>query len=69
MKPDMSPASVESRLRHVAAVTSLDPRRRLEGKVAMDATAILVRLRQVSELRNLGLVLVAAGRARRSAER
>ena len=69
MKPDMSPEAVELRLRHVAAVTSLAPLRRLEGKVAMDSAAILARLRQVSELRNLGLVLVAAGRVRRIAER
>ncbi len=62
MKTDMSSHAVAARLDQVAELTSLDPARRLEGKVPMHAEAVLARLKQVSELRNLGLLLVAAGK-------
>jgi len=60
MTVKMDPASIGARLAEVAALTDLDPARRLDAKIDYSPQGIARRLQQVADLRRLCLKLGSA---------
>jgi hypothetical protein len=55
---------VSGRLRQASDLADLDPGRRLDAKIGLDAARITSRLRRASDLRDLSLRLARLGRPR-----
>jgi len=55
-------AEVGRRLRQTSALADLDPDRRLDAKIGLDAARVTSRLRRVSDLRDLCARLARLGR-------
>ena len=55
-------AEVSRRLRWTSALADLDPGRRLDAKIGLDAARITSRLRRASDLRDLCVRLARLGR-------
>lgn len=53
LRTDMSSAGVTARLKHISAISDLDPKRRMEGKLDMSPAAVTARLREVAALLDL----------------
>ena len=50
---DMSSAAVTARLKHISAISDLEPGRRMEGKLDMRPAAVSARLRESAALLDL----------------
>jgi hypothetical protein len=57
-------AEVSRRLRQASDLADLDPGRRLDAKIGLDAARITSRLRRASDLRDLSRRLARLGRGR-----
>jgi hypothetical protein len=55
-------AEVSRRLRRTSALADLDPDRRLDAKIGLDAAQVTSRLRRASDLRDLCMRLARLGR-------